>query len=232
VPIKAAGATTFDWTGSSASLVSTQHDVGILYLPTSITLSTYPAVEQTEQADGTPVVSVGRTNNGDSSTTGLYVSQPVTVSNGSEASPAFPYDYIAMDVIENDDSGGPTELPQTTPHMIVAVNSGESNGEEVLARTDAVYAWIAMEISQHATAPSTMAGGDGGTVVTIGGDGGARDAEADAKGSRGSLPNLSPSSGGCSAAPSAPPDGSALAVPAALALIARRRRRRGRAATR
>ena len=157
-PVKVSGSAVYDWAGGTSTIVPTQHDVGVLFLDSPITLASYPTLAQTEATDGTQVVNLGRIDNGTLSSTDLYASPPVAVSDGSEVSPAFPYDYSATDVIESGDSGGPDEVTGMTPHLIVAVNSGEGGGSEVLARTDPVYAWIQMEIQTHVTAPVVDAG--------------------------------------------------------------------------
>jgi hypothetical protein len=159
-PVKVAGSAVYDWAGGTSTIVPTQHDLGVLFLDSEIMLQSYPTLSQTELTDGTQVVNLGRINNGTLSTTDLYASPPVAVSDGSEVMPPFPYDYSAMDVIESGDSGGPDEVVGMTPHLIVAVNSGEGGGSEVLARTDPIYAWIEMEIQTHVTPPVIDAGAD------------------------------------------------------------------------
>jgi hypothetical protein len=107
--------------------------------------------------DGSSIVNIGRINNGTLSNSALFVSKPITVRNAS--SQGFPFDYVATDVIESGDSGGPDELPGTAlPHTIVAVNSGAGGGTEVLARVDLLKSFISDKIAAH--------GGTGGGGVT------------------------------------------------------------------
>jgi hypothetical protein len=158
VPTRVFGSAVYDWAGGTSTIVPNQHDIGLLFLETPIMMASYPTLANMEQTDGTMVVNLGRINNGTLSNTDLYASPPVAVSDGSEVTPAFPFDYSAMDVIESGDSGGPDEVAGMTPHLIVAVNSGEGGGSEVLARTDPVATWIAMELQTHVTPPVIDAG--------------------------------------------------------------------------
>lgn len=139
-----------DWNVTSENVDPTKHDVGLVFLDKAITLSSYPKLAQSPLANGAQVVNVGRINNGVMSNTNLYVSKPVTVKGA--ASVGFPYDYVATEVIESGDSGGPDLIPGT--HTIVAVNSGSGGGTEVLARVDLVYSWIQQQVAAH--------GGSGG----------------------------------------------------------------------
>jgi hypothetical protein len=149
---------TFDWRDTGSPNVDpNSHDIGLIYLDTAINLAQYPLLADRAVADGSSVVNVGRINNGTLSNSALFVSKPITVRNA--ASRGFPFDYIATEVIESGDSGGPVELPGTAlPHTIVAVNSGAGGGTEVLARVDLLGSWIAGKIAAHG------GGGGGGPV--------------------------------------------------------------------
>jgi hypothetical protein len=114
-------------------------------------------------ADGTRIVNIGRINNGVLSNTSLFVSKPIPVRGATSV--GFPFDYVAMEVIESGDSGGPDELPGTDPHQIVAVNSGAGGGTEVLARVDLLRSWILGKVASH--------GGGGGTTPPPAPDAGA-----------------------------------------------------------
>jgi MYXO-CTERM domain-containing protein len=197
--VKVSSSAVYDWMGGSSTIVPTQHDIGLLFLAAPIMLSSYPAIAQTELPDGTQVVNIGRINNGALSMTDLYVSPEVAVSDGSEASPPFPYDYSAMDVIESGDSGGPDEVVGMTAHLIVAVNSGEGGGNEVLARTDPVTSWIQTELQMHLTAPAIDAGIDAPVDAAPGPEAGASPPDATID-TDGALPTIAfPRTGdGCS----------------------------------
>jgi hypothetical protein len=168
---KATDATTYDWTVSLGAVSPNLHDLGLIFLDTPIQVlpSQCPVVEKTELADNSQIVNIGRIQNGKVSTTDLFVSKPVTVADG--ASQGYPFDYSANDVIQSGDSGGPDELLNASPHVIVSVNSGGGSGE-VLARTDptVIYQWIEMEIQTHG----------GGCDVAAMADGGGDDASPDA----------------------------------------------------
>lgn len=155
----ASSADLLDWRDDgSGSVDPNLHDVGLLYLDTPVNLAQYPALADRALANGSSVVNIGRINNGRISNTALYVSKPLTVK--SAASQGFPYDYIANEVIEHGDSGGPVEIPAGSgQHTLVAVNSGGGGGTEVLARVDLVKSWIAGKIAAH--------GGDGGGDTTV-----------------------------------------------------------------
>lgn len=138
---------TLDWTYDASGTVNpNQHDVGLLYLDHAITLSTYPTLQRSKLPNGTSVVNIGRIQNGTLSTTALFVSPSLTVKDASSA--GFPYDYIANEVIESGDSGGPVELAGSG-HVIVAVNSGAGGGTEVLGRVDLVTSWIDSYVATH-----------------------------------------------------------------------------------
>jgi hypothetical protein len=184
-PTRVFGTAVYDYTGGTDNITPTQHDVGLLFLDTPVMLSSYPTIATTELMDGSEVVNVGRMNNGVLSTTDMYVSPNVAVMDGSEITPPFPYDYAAMDVIESGDSGGPDEVPGMTPHLIVAVNSGDGMGTEVLARTDPVNTWITMEVMTHMTPPAMDAGVDS-APPPVAADSGAPPAE-----DSGGIPSLS-----------------------------------------
>jgi hypothetical protein len=82
----------------------------------------------------------------------LFVSKPLTVR--SAARQGFAFDYIASEIIESGDSGGPDEVTGTTPHKIVAVNSGAGGGTEVLARVDLLKSWILGKVAAHGGMPT------------------------------------------------------------------------------
>jgi hypothetical protein len=138
---------TLDYTTNPQGYVNTnQHDVGLLYLDRAISLSQYPTLQRAKLTNGTSVVNIGRIQSGTLSTTSLFVSAPLTVSDATSA--GFPYDYIANEIIESGDSGGPVELAGAS-HTIVAVNSGAGGGTEVLARVDLVTSWIDSYVNAH-----------------------------------------------------------------------------------
>lgn len=143
--VTASSGVTYDWTNATETVDPGMHDLGLIFLDKAITLSTYPTLAQKPLANGSQVVNIGRINNGTLSSANLYVSKAITVRNAS--SQGFPYDYVASEVIESGDSGGPDEIPGT--HTIVAVNSGAGGGTEVLARVDLLYPWIQQQVAAH-----------------------------------------------------------------------------------
>jgi MYXO-CTERM domain-containing protein len=156
----ASGGMVFDYTSQSDYVEPTQHDVGLVFLATPIQLTQYPSIATKPVADGTNVVNIGRIQDGQLSNTDLFVSRASPVQDASGQ--GFPFDYTAADIIESGDSGGPDEILNVTPHMIVAVNSGGGGGGgEVLARVDLVSAWITTQIQSHGGLP-TQAGADAG----------------------------------------------------------------------
>ncbi len=137
--------TTFDWHVDGDTVDPDFHDVALVLLDTPINLASYPTLAPTPLADGSEVVNVGRINNGQLSNTALYMSKPVTVK--SATSSGYPFDYMATEVIEHGDSGGPVFIPNT--HTIVAVNSGGGGGTEILARTDLLHDWIVQKVAAN-----------------------------------------------------------------------------------
>lgn len=143
----------YDYTGNPGGYVDpNKHDVALLVLSSDITLSTYPVVASSAYPVGTKVRNIGRIDNGVMNHDRLFVSQPLGIKNGSAY--GYPYDYVATEVIQPGDSGGPVVLDGVTPHEIVAVNSGSGGGIEVLARVDLLESWITAQIQAHGgTAP-------------------------------------------------------------------------------
>jgi len=156
-------AATYDWNNDTEYVNPNQHDIGLIFLNSDITLSSYPKISSAGLASGTKIVNIGRIHDGQFSSSSLYVSSPIGITGGK--SYGFPYDYVATEVIESGDSGGPDMLPGAAPHTIVAVNSGAGGGTEVLARVDLVYQWIQNQIAAHASAspPSNGSGGSTGS---------------------------------------------------------------------
>jgi len=153
--------------GYGGSVDPDSQDLGLVFFDQPFDLPAYPTIQGAELPNGTKGMNIGRIDNGNFSTTDLFVSQPLTLNDA--ASYGFPYDYIASEIIQSGDSGGPVVLPGGAPFTIVAVNSGAGGGTEVLARTDAVASWIAQEIQNHGGAGTSGGGG------TAGGDPGGDD---------------------------------------------------------
>ena len=106
---------TFDWKDNGSETVDPNaHDIGLIYLNAAINLPQYPSLVTGPVTDGSTVVNIGRINNGTLSNFALFVSKAITVRNASRQ--GFPFDYIATEVIESGDSGGPDELPPDVHH--------------------------------------------------------------------------------------------------------------------
>jgi secreted trypsin-like serine protease len=160
---------TYDWHENGSETVNpAHHDIGLVYLTTAITIPQYPELSQTKMGAGTQIVNIGRIQDGTFSSSALFVSSPIQLTDG--ASSGFPLDYSSDEIIQSGDSGGPDILVGSTPHTIVSVNSGAGSGSEVLARVDLLYSWIAGKVAAHGgTAPPPPApdagasSNDGGT---------------------------------------------------------------------
>jgi len=210
--ISASGATVYDWPQTAGVVDPNYHDIGLVFLatPATITTAQCPALATAPLASGSSIVNIGRidgANGGDLvSTTDLYVSPPVTVTDAS--SEGYPYDYAAADIIQEGDSGGPDEVPGSTPHLIVAVNSGGSS-DEVLARVDllndAANSWIEQQIAAHGGPCAAVMVPDAGS----GGSGGGGGSSGGGSGSSGAG---SSSGGGVDAGPTASVDGGSAAL--------------------
>jgi hypothetical protein len=161
----ASAALTYDWNSDSDSVDPDAHDVALVVLDTPITLASYPTLATSALADGATVVNVGRINDGQLSSTALYRSKPLAVT--SAASSGYPYDYMASEIIEHGDSGGPVFLRGT--HTVVAVNSGGGGGVEILARVDLVHDWLLQQLASHGSSGS--GGGQGGSAPGPGSSG-------------------------------------------------------------
>jgi hypothetical protein len=177
----ASSATVYDWTNESETVDPNMHDIGLVFLDAPINLASYPTLAQSPLPDGAKVVNVGRIDNGNFSDTDLFASQPATVNDASGS--GFPYDYIADEIIQPGDSGGPDFAAGT--HTIVAVNSGAGGGTEVLARVDLLASWIQDQVANHGGGGNQ---GGGGSDPGGGGDPGG--------GAGGSDPGSDPGSGG------------------------------------
>jgi hypothetical protein len=178
-------AVTYDWNSDGDNVDPNSHDVALVILDTPINLASYPTVAASELADGSKVVNVGRINNGQLSNTALYRSKPLAVK--SAVSAGYPFDYMADEVIEHGDSGGPVFIPGS--HTIVAVNSGGGGGTEILARVDLLHDWIVQKIDSNggSGSGSGSGGGQGGSDpgTGSGGGGGSDPGEPDGPGSPG-----------------------------------------------
>jgi V8-like Glu-specific endopeptidase len=148
-----------DYAADGPNVDPDMHDVAVVFLDAPVTIASYPQIAKSKLADGTPIVTIGRIQDGNLSDSQLFVSKPTPVSDGSAA--GYPHDYAASEIIEHGDSGGPDEILQNGVHTIVAVNSGAGQGTEVLARVDLVADWIEQQIA---------AAGDGGPQGAGGAD--------------------------------------------------------------
>jgi trypsin len=158
----------FDYKDNADDTVNPNlHDIGLVFLDTPITLSAYPELAQSELASGAQIVNIGRIQNGQLSNADLFVGSPVTANDATSS--GFPFDYIATDIIEAGDSGGPDEVPSSPTHLIVSVNSGGGSGTEVLARVDLLYGFIQQQITAHGGGGFPAAVLDGGTPAVEGG---------------------------------------------------------------
>ena len=153
----AAQGLTYDWKVASKYVDPNFHDVGLIFLDSPITLTSYPAIAEAPVPNDGKVVNVGRIQSGQMSHSALFVSKPLGVVDGRHS--GFPFSYAATEIIESGDSGGPDLLVNT--HTIVAVNSGAGGGSEVLARVDLLSSWIREQVDAHGGAGPAPPG-DGG----------------------------------------------------------------------
>jgi MYXO-CTERM domain-containing protein len=195
-------ATVYDWPQTDGTVDPSHHDIGLVFLasPATVSAAQCPALATAPVASGSSVVNIGRIdgdNGGDQlSTTDLYVGAPVAVEDGT--SEGYPYDYVAADIIQEGDSGGPDEVPSLTPHLIVAVNSG-GGSDEVLARVDllndSALDWIQEQITAHGGPCAMQAEADGGSSSSSGSSGGSGSSSGSSGGSGGSSSGGSSGSG-------------------------------------
>jgi hypothetical protein len=141
----ATSAAVFDYNVDSEFVDPTRHDIGLVFLKSSVNLSRFPKIATSPVPNGTKIVNIGRIDDGAFSNRQLFVSKPISVFDGARS--GFPFDYIASEVIESGDSGGPDIVAGT--HTIVAVNSGGGGGTEVLARVDLVKDFIQRQVALH-----------------------------------------------------------------------------------
>ncbi len=140
----ASGAAVFDYKNDSQFVNPNQHDVGLVFLSRPLTLPQFPTLATSGLAEGARVQNLGRIKDGVASRTDLYFGAEVAVRPGSRF--GFPFSYVTDEVIQSGDSGGPVEIPGSTPHRIVAVNSGGGGGTQILARVDLIATWIDEQI--------------------------------------------------------------------------------------
>ena len=141
----ASGAVVYDWTTTAETVDPNMHDIGLVFLATPITLTTYPTLAAQHVTFGSNAQDIGRIQNGVLSSTKLFIGAQVAVADG--AGVGYPFSYSSNDIIESGDSGGPVVVPGT--HQIVAVNSGAGGNLQVLARVDLLSTWIAQQIAAH-----------------------------------------------------------------------------------
>jgi hypothetical protein len=152
---------TFDYADTGQNVNPNQHDVGVIILDTPIDIPEYLIVPAQPVAFGTNALNIGRIDNGQLSMSSLFVSQPLPMNDATSI--GYPFDYVSNEIIEPGDSGGPVVLEGPAPRTVIAVNSGGGQGEEILARTDLVYAWLQDQIA-NAGGPGNPGnpGGGGG----------------------------------------------------------------------
>lgn len=137
------------YTPSSGIVNPRSIDVAVLVLDSPITLDAYPTIASAEARPGTRVRNVGRVKNGVVSNDALYVGRYVALQRGLPS--GYPNSYVADQVAESGDSGGPVfDARADGPPVIVAVNSGGANGVEVLGRVDLVKADIDRIVRENA----------------------------------------------------------------------------------
>jgi mono/diheme cytochrome c family protein len=192
---KATGATVLDYKDQTDYVNPDQHDVGLVFLGTSLTLDAWPVIAQKPVAFGSRAINIGRIQNGKLSNSQLFQSQPIAMKDG--ASEGFPFDYYSNEVIESGDSGGPVIAASSSPHSIIAVNSGGGSGTEVLARTDLVYTWIDEQVRAHG-GWGTNAGSSSGGAVSSSSSGAASSSSSGAASSSGGSSSSSGASGSSS----------------------------------
>jgi hypothetical protein len=159
-----------DWTTFNGN-AATSSDTLLIFLDTPITLASYPVIGGAEVAAGTSVVDVGRTLNG-AITMNDYYSPPVTI-EGPATPLGFRFNYEATpDISEDGDSGGPIEVPGSSPHLVVAIVDTDTIEQNItdagaspidlFARLDVVHDEILAQIASHGDggAPHVDAGED------------------------------------------------------------------------
>ena len=138
-------AAVFDYEVDSEFVDPSKHDIGLIFLKTSINLPAPPLLAGAPVTDGARLINIGRIDEGQFSNSELFQTSPTPVQ--SATSVGFPFDYIATELIASGDSGGPAVIAGT--HTIAAVNSGIDRGSEVLARVDLVKSFITEQVNAH-----------------------------------------------------------------------------------
>ena len=139
-----------DWAGNGDTLTPCKRTTSLSSSsPRPSRLPSYPTLATTPVPDGTPVINVGRVQDGTLSTSSLYESIPLEVFDAT--SRGWPFDYVTMDAIQSGDSGGPDFWASPSGPILVAVNSGatKNNNYEVLARIDLVEPWLEAQIAAY-----------------------------------------------------------------------------------
>ena len=165
VEVDSGVAEVFDYVEATQGVVNpTKHDVGLIFLPDAIELITYPTLTQVEARDQQEVVTLGRRTmiGGETSYDELFVTDPFAVTDGAAA--GYPFDYSSIREIDHGDSGGPVIASASSPHLILAVNSGFKSDDSQYARIDDVYAWIHEAIEAHGGTGSHASAGGGATT--------------------------------------------------------------------
>jgi len=139
------------------------HDLGLIFLdsPLHVSSDQCPVLASAPAANGSRVVNLGIRDNGamwSPTASDVYVSPSVAISDAT--SQGYPTAYYSAQVdVEPGDSGGPDEVPGSSPHQIVAVNSAIENPGALFARVDLLHAWITEQIQSHGGACDTSQAG-------------------------------------------------------------------------
>jgi hypothetical protein len=149
-----------DYVPTGESVNPATLDVAVIILDEPIMLSSYPKLASSAAPAGTQAVNVGRIRNGQASFSGLFFGSPVTLQSG--AAYGFSKAYIASEIIEAGDSGGPVYVGGGASRTIAAVNSGAGGGTQVLARVDLAYTKIQQLIAANGGSGGSSGGASSG----------------------------------------------------------------------
>lgn len=190
----------------------TSHDLLLVFLDTPITIDTYPTLASALPPSGTVVVDIGRSQDGQISSTLWKTTDDVLIRSGADDL-GLPYNVEALpDLSQSGDSGG--AIMKKGTHELLAVVDTDTIEQSIDAGTPIDLFARVDQLHDDLVAATTT-----GPAPTT--DSGADDADA-------STDAPAPSSGGCAETPrthSTSP-GAALVVMAAAALLVRRRRSR------
>ncbi|MBN4059213.1 trypsin-like serine protease [Endomicrobium sp. AH-315-J14] len=138
-----------DWATPPETPRPDMHDVGVLLLDDPIVLETYPTLIDEPLRNKTKIRYIGRVRNGVTSTTDLYIGDPMKARHGKDV--GWPFTYRSDTDSEKGDSGGPVIVHGKDVTIVAGINSGGNDDIQLSTRVELVHDWITGHVDAAAS---------------------------------------------------------------------------------